>query len=465
MAEKLWGSWFTGELSSLAKAFTYSTEYDVKLAVYDCFGSIAHANMLGKQGIISQEEAKSLEKGLVAIIADIKDGTYVCDEASEDIHTDIQNKLKERVGSSADKLHTARSRNDQVVLDMKMYSIDHMDMISDMLTDLQKSIVAFADKNIDVIIPAYTHLQSAQLVLMSHHMLAYVEMLDRDKMRIWDCQDRTNVNPLGSCALSGSTLPIDRDYVTEQLGFDCSSGNSMDSVADRDFLIELVSVISIMGMHLSRICEDLILWVTKEFDFIDIDDAFCTGSSIMPHKKNPDVLELVRGATAKFSGRLCELLVLMKALPLTYNRDMQWDKPAFFDCVETVEYILPLMNSLFKGIQVKRENTKKAIDSECFFSVDILEYLVGKGVSYREAHDTVGKMIKECVDKGERLVNLDIEVWKKYSVYFEEDVKELLNPETSVTRKKSIGSTNPEMVKVEILKWKEVFEGGGVEYE
>ena len=451
---KLWGSRFTGKLSDLAEKFTYSIEYDSKLALYDCHGSIAHARMLGKQGIIPKKDATKLVTGLKQLIKRIESGRYTFDPKSEDVHTDIQVKLKKLIGAPADKLHTARSRNDQVTLDMKLYCLDHINTIITMIKDLQKSIVTFAGKNSSVIIPAYTHLQSAQLVLMSHHMLAYVEMLERDKDRFKGCFMRTDSNPLGSCALSGSSLPIDRNYVTQQLGMLKTTQNSMDSVADRDFIIELVSNISIVGMHLSRMCEDLILWVTNEFDFICIDDAFCTGSSIMPHKKNPDVLELIRGSASKFPGRLCELLILMKSLPLTYNRDMQMDKPALFDCVETLEDMLPLLAELFKGIKVNKKSTANAINSQYFYSVDILEYLVKKGVSYREAHDTVGTMVKKCLDKGANISDLSLVQLQKYSKHFAIDVKKLLKPEVSVKIKRSVGSTNPAMVAKQITAWK-----------
>ena len=451
---KLWGSRFTGKLNKLAQSFTFSIEYDHKLALYDCHGSIAHARMLGKQGIIPKKDATKLVNGLKQLIKRIDSGRYKFDPKSEDVHTDIQVKLKKIVGSPADKLHTARSRNDQVTLDMKLYCLDHINTIITMIKDLQKSIVTFAGKNSAVIIPAYTHLQSAQLVLMSHHMLAYVEMLERDKDRFKGCFMRTDSNPLGSCALSGSSLPIDRNYVTQQLGMLTTTQNSMDSVADRDFVIELVSDISLIGMHLSRLCEDLILWVTSEFNFISIDDAFCTGSSIMPHKKNPDVLELIRGGTSKFPGRLCELLTLMKSLPLTYNRDMQMDKPALFDCVETIEDMLPLMAQLIKSIKVKKENIAQAVDSQYFYSVDILEYLIKKGVSYRDAHDIVGTMVKKCLDKGINISDLTLVQLQKHSKHFALDVKKLLKPEVSVKIKRSVGSTNPAMVKKQIAIWK-----------
>jgi len=451
---KLWGSRFSGKLNKMAEKFTTSIDYDVKLALYDCMGSVAHAQMLGRQKIIPKKDAAAIIKGLNKLIGRIERGKYTFSLKSEDIHSDVQDKLKKLIGKAADKLHTARSRNDQVVLDVKMYCIDHIGRLTGLINALQKSMVGFAEKNKKVIIPAYTHLQSAQLVLMGHHLLAYVEMLDRDKGRLQDSLKRTHSNPLGSCALSGSSLPIDRIYVTKKLKFAGTAQNSMDAVSDRDFIIELLSAISITGMHISRLCEDLILWATKEFGFITIDDAFCTGSSIMPHKKNPDVLELVRGGTSKFPGRLCELLILMKSLPLTYNRDMQMDKPALFDCVETLEEMLPLLAELFKGLKANRNKIAKAIDNDNFYSVDILEYLVKKGVSYRDAHDIVGNMVKKCLDKGINISDMPVTQLKNYSEFFEKDVMRLFNPETSVKNKKSLGSTSPASVNKQITAWK-----------
>ena len=451
---KLWGSRFTGTLSKLSEKFTFSISYDAKLALYDCIASIAHAEMLGSQGIINKKDASAIVKGLHKILNDVEKGLFKADPAAEDIHSDIQAQLRALVGKPADCLHTARSRNDQVVTDVRLYCLNHLEQIQAMVDVLQISIVKFADKNSDVIIPAYTHLQTAQVVLLAHHMLAYVEMLERDKGRFSDAARRTSVNTLGACALSGTTLNIDRAMVSEKLGFDKTSANSIDAVSDRDFLIEIVSAIAITGMHLSRICEDLIIWVTSEFNFISIDDAFCTGSSIMPHKKNPDVLELVRGTSSKFPGHLMELLVLMKGLPLTYNRDMQMDKPALFDCVETLEDMLALMAELFGGITVKKDVLAGRVNAEHFFSVDILDYLVRKGMTYRDAHDTVGVMVKECLDRGKKIADLPVEQLKKYSSLLELDVKYLLNPEVSIKGKKSLGSTNPQMVRAQINVWK-----------
>ncbi len=451
---RLWGSRFQGELSEFSKKFTFSIDYDSKLALYDCLGSIAHAEMLGKQDIIPKKDAALLVKGLKAIIARIESGKFRFDPSSEDIHTDLQNQLKKIVGKSADRLHTARSRNDQVVTDVRLYCLNHIENMLARLDVLQISIIKFAEKNSDVIIPAYTHLQSAQVVLLAHHLLAYVEMLERDKGRLEDAARRTSLNTLGACALSGTTLPTDRAYVTKKLGFLETSANSMDSVSDRDFLMEILADISISGMHLFRICEDLIVWFTSEFSFISIDDAFCTGSSIMPHKKNPDVLELVRGSASKFPAHFVELAILMKGLPLTYNRDMQMDKPALFSSVETFEDMLAIMAELFGGITVNRDFLKARVNAEYFFSVDILDYLVRKGSTYREAHDTVGRMVKECLDKGRRIADLSLVELKGFSKLFELDVKRLLNAQASVKGKRSIGSTNPDMVRRQLAIWK-----------
>ncbi len=454
MATKLWGSRFTGSLGKLSEDFTFSIAYDSKLAYYDCISSIAHAEMLGEQGIVSRKDSIELVKGLRKIMSDIESGTFRYDPASEDIHSDIQSKLKKIIGKPADRLHTARSRNDQVVTDVRLYCLDHLNNIITLVEGLQIAIIKFADNFKDVHVPAYTHLQSAQVVLLAHHMLAYVEMLERDKGRFQDAARRTSLNTLGACALSGTTLPIDRSLVTRKLGLRDTAANSMDAVSDRDFIIEIVSDIAITGMHLSRICEDLIIWVTSEFNFISIDDAFCTGSSIMPHKRNPDVLELVRGSSSKFPGRLIELLTLMKGLPLTYNRDMQLDKPALFDCVETISDMLPLMSQVFGGITVKREVLKERVAAEQFFSVDILDYLVKKGMSYRDAHDTVGAMVKECLDRGKKISAMSLGELKRYSMLFEDDIKYMLNAEVSVKGKRSSGSTNPLMVQQQINKWK-----------
>jgi len=456
---KFWGSRFEGGTDSLADKFSFSIGYDYRLAIYDIIGGIAHAKMLGKCGIIPKKDASKIVTGLKTLGKQIDAGTFKFDPKAEDIHSNIQSALKKLIGAAADKLHTGRSRNDLIVLDMKLYCLVEMTRIIDLLAKLQKSIINFADRNQDVIIPAYTHLQAAQVVLLSHHMLAYVEMLERDKGRLFGAVNRADVMPLGSCALSGTSLPIDREYVTEELGFLKTTQNSIDSVSDRDFIIEALSGLAIAGMHFSRMSEDFIIWATSEFNFVNIDWSLCTGSSIMPHKKNPDILELIRGETAGLYSNLNEVLVLMKGLPLTYNRDLQLDKPALFKSVEKVKDIIGLLTKLFETLKINKKSVEKHIEHESFFSVDMMEYLIKKGVSYRDAHDIIGKMIKECVDKGQKIAELSVKELKSYSSKFEEDVKKLLNPKMSVKIKQSLGSTNPTMVKKQIENWKKKFKG------
>ncbi|HOD12257.1 MAG TPA: argininosuccinate lyase [Candidatus Omnitrophota bacterium] len=451
---KLWGGRFSKKSDPLADQFSFSIAYDERLAKYDIEGSIAHAQMLGKCKIIPAQDAKKIVAGLKKIYAQVMSGKFKYDAKQEDIHTNIQDVLKKIAGASADKLHTARSRNDQVVLDVRLYCRSEIIKMINGITVLQKTILSFADKNKDVIIPAYTHLQAAQVVLLAHHMLAYIEMLERDKSRLKNAYERVNCMPLGSCALSGTTLPIDRAYVAKQLGFKTMTNNSIDAVSDRDFVLETLSALSLVAMHLSRISEDLILWVTQEFNFIELDMAFCTGSSIMPHKKNPDTLELIRGTTGKIYGHLLNALNLMKALPLTYNRDMQLDKPPLFDSVDTVKQMVELLAKIFATLKVKKDQAKRSIINESFFTVDLMEYMIQHGVSYREAHDIVGKMVKECLDKGNKLSQLTLDQLRKYSPKISGDVKKVFSAQASIAAKKSFGSTNPQMVNAQLRSWK-----------
>jgi argininosuccinate lyase len=455
MTKKLWGTRFTKKTSALTDKFTSSISYDKKLAKYDVLGSIAHARMLGKAKIIAASEAKLIVKGLNAILKEIKNAKFKFDYNAEDIHTNINNALKKKIGVVADKLHTARSRNDQVVLDIRMYCKDAIDDLIKSIVSLQKSVIEFAKNNSRIIIPAYTHLQIAQCVLLSHHLLAYVEMLERDKDRLSDTKKRTDYMPLGSGALSGTGLPIDREYVKNELGFSKITENSIDAISDRDFIVELLSNLAILSVHLSRIAEDLILWSTKEFNFIDIDFSFCTGSSIMPHKKNPDVLELIRGSVGKAVGDLSSVLILMKGLPLSYNRDLQLDKPPLFNSTEALMDILEIFIELFKNIKLNKDVIAKKIEDESLFSVDIVEYLVEKGLSYRQAHDITGRIIKDTLDKGIKISDLELKNLKKYSGKFDLKVKSILNAWASVSRKTSYGGTDPKLVKKQIIRWKE----------
>ena len=454
---KLWGARFEGRSDRLADLFTFSISYDYRLAKYDVIGSIAHARMLSKQGIIPKADGIKIIAGLNKILGQIQAGKFKFDPKAEDIHTDIQNRLKGLIGKPADKLHTARSRNDQIVLDMKLYCREEISGLTAELVDLQKSILDFARKNTDVIIPAYTHLQGAQVVLLAHHMLAYIEMLERDKTRLWDCAKRTDVMPLGACALSGTSLKTDRVYIAGLLGFSTVAANSMDAVADRDFIVELIGTCAMISTHLSRVAEDLILWATQEFGLVDIDGGFCTGSSIMPHKKNPDVLELIRGSSAKIIGHLSEIHVLLKGLPLTYNRDLQLDKPALFDSVDTTKSMLLVLSKIFATMKIKKDKAAKRVMDESFFTVDVMDYLIKKGVATRDAHDILGRMVRDCLDHGKTISSLSGDDLKRYSPLLEPDVKKLFNPQMSVKIKSSLGSTNPGLVGKQLDFWNKKF--------
>ena len=453
MAKKLWGSRFAKKTSALTDRFTSSISFDQRLAKYDVLGSIAHARMLGKKKIIPLKDSHLIVKGLNSILKEVENNRFKFDPRAEDIHSNIQDLLTKKIGEVAHKLHTARSRNDQIVLDVKMYIKEEIEILVKLIASLQKSILGFAKANSQIIIPSYTHLQLAQCVLLSHHMLAYMEGLERDKERILDAQKRTNHMPLGSCALSGTGLLIDREFVRKELGFKKLTENSIDSVSDRDFIMELLAALSILSVHLSRMAEDLILWSTKEFNFIDLDFSFCTGSSIMPHKKNPDVLELIRASTGRIQGDLSSVLILMKGLPLSYNRDLQLDKPPLFNSIDTVKDILEIFIELFKGIRLNKGLIAERLMDESLFSVDIVEYLIRKGLSYREAHDVVGRMVKDCLDKNKKISNLSLHELKRYSPKLELDVRKILNAWASVNLKKSYGGTNPKLISRQIARW------------
>jgi len=453
MGKKLWGTRFSKKSNPLMDKFTSSISFDKRLAKYDIAGSVAHARMLHKQKIIPSKDAYAIVKGLKELAVQINSGKFKFDERAEDVHSNIQDALFKKIGGPALKLHTARSRNDQIALDIRMYLTEEVSGLIALISTLQKSILYFGRRNSAVIIPGYTHLQVAQCVLLSHHLLAYIESLERDKARLSDAQKRISVMPLGSCALSGTGLPIDREFVKKELAFKSVTSNSLDSVSDRDFIIEILADLSILSVHLSRFAEDLILWSTKEFDFIDIDFSFCTGSSIMPHKKNPDVLELIRGYVGRIHGDLSNVLILMKGLPLSYNRDLQLDKPPLFNSIDTVKDILGILAEVFKHVSVNEETIVKKLMDESLFSVDVVEYLIKKGLSYRQAHDIVGKMVRGCLDKGKKISSLTPEELKKYSPKLKADVKNILNAWTSVTLKTSYGGTNPGLVRQQLKKW------------
>lgn len=428
MTKKVWSSRFTKKLHPLAERFTESISFDSRLAPYDIEGSIAHVKMLAHAKIIKPGDSKKIINGLERI----KKGKSKFSTAHEDIHMNIENALNKLIGPVAGHLHTGRSRNDQVQLDMRLYTRDKIKDIAKLLTDTQKALLNLSEKNLDVIIPGFTHLQHAQPVLLAHHLLAYINMLQRDKERLQDLLKRVNVLPLGSGALAGSGLPLDRKYLAKQLGFPRVSDNSMDSVSDRDYLIELLSDLAIIGMHLSRLAEEFVLWSTKEFGFIDIDESLCTGSSLMPQKKNPDVAELLRAKTGRLNGNLVSLLTILKGLPLTYNRDLQEDKPPVFDSVDTIETSLGVTCLLVKGIKVNKGNLKKVFESDTsWFATDMAESLVASGIPFRKAYQDIGKLVKRGINLGTKVT-----------------------PKISVSAKKTIGSTNPKMVYQSIKKWK-----------
>ena len=396
--ENLWGGRFKKSINKEMKEFTSSISFDKNLAVYDIAGSIAHAKMLGKCNIISPEESQKIVAALEEILKDVQKNGWSISEEAEDIHTWVENNLKEKIGDIAGKLHTARSRNDQVALDERLYLKEEVHKIQDLLKDLQASLLLIAEKNIDVIMPGYTHLQHAQPILFSHHLLAYFHKFNRDKGRMKDLFKRMDVLPLGSAALAGTSFPIDREYVAKKLNFSMISENSLDAVSDRDFILEFLSASAILMMHLSRLSEEIILWSSKEFDFIELDDSFCTGSSIMPQKKNPDAAELIRGKTGRVYGNLINLLTVMKALPLAYNHDMQEDKEPLFDTVSTLENSLFLMSKMIETMRINKEKMEKSTKGDFSTATELADYLVKKGLSFREAHKLIGKIVLYCLE-------------------------------------------------------------------
>jgi argininosuccinate lyase len=398
MSKKLWGGRFTQPTDKFVEEFTASIDFDQRMYRYDIQGSMAHARMLGRQGIIAPEEAQQICAGLEQILADIEAGKVEFTVALEDIHMNIESRLIENIGSVGGKLHTGRSRNDQVAVDIRLYLRDEMKAILNYLDKLQEALLTQADANLNTIMPGYTHLQTAQPVLFAHHMLAYYEMFCRDSGRMQDCLVRMNVLPLGAGALAGTTFPIDRESVAADLGFDGVTRNSLDSVSDRDFALEFCSAAATVMMHLSRLSEELVLWSSADFNFIELTDAFCTGSSIMPQKKNPDVPELVRGKTGRVYGNLMSLLTLMKSLPLAYNKDMQEDKEPLFDSIDTVKGSLKIFADMISQMYVKADNMRIAAARGYSTATDVADYCVTKGIPFRDAHEIVGKTVRYCIE-------------------------------------------------------------------
>jgi argininosuccinate lyase len=410
--------------------------------------------MLAKQEIISDEDATQMISALAEIKRGMDRNEFSSDEGYEDIHTLVEKSLVEKVGMLGEKLHTGRSRNDQVSLDLRMYVRESISRVVDLVNEMQRVLVDLAEKNIDLIMPGYTHLQRAQPVLLAHHLLAYFQMLKRDRQRFQENNKRVNVLPLGSAALAGSTFHLDRGEVAKELGFDVLSDNSMDAVSDRDFVLEYLFAASVLMMHLSRLSEELVIWSSQEFGFITLPDAFCTGSSIMPQKKNPDIPELIRGKTGRVYGHLMALLTTMKGLPLTYNKDMQEDKEALFDTVDTVEHCLMIYNLLLKEISFDGEKMQKATEKGYLVATDMADYLVRKGMTFRQAHETVGEMVLFAIDQKRELHQLTLKEMKGFTRQITKDVYEWLDPVASVKRRDIPGGTAPKMVKRSIKKAK-----------
>jgi argininosuccinate lyase len=438
---KLWGGRFAANTADSVESFTASIAIDARLYRHDIMGSIAHAKMLAKQRIISSSDAGKIVRGLQAIEREIENGKFAFSAADEDIHMNIERRLSERIGSAGGKLHTARSRNDQVALDMRLFLRDEVKLILNALAALRQELAKVAQKHLDVIMPGYTHLQRAQPVLFAHHLLAYVEMFERDSERFADGLERINVLPLGSGALAGTTFPIDRVYVAKLLGFRRISKNSIDAVSDRDFLLEFLAAASILFVHLSRIADELVLWSSQEFGFIELPDGYCTGSSMMPQKKNPDVPELIRGKTGRVFGHLQALLTIMKGLPLAYNRDLQEDKLPLFDTVDTVKASIKMMSEIVAGMKVRRERMQRAVEDGFMNATDVADYLAERGVPFRVAHGVAGRIVQFCLAKNKRIDDLSLDEFKRFSAKFDKSVYGYLKAEAVVARRRALGGT------------------------
>lgn len=438
---KLWGGRFTKQTDRLVEEYTASITFDKELAEEDIEGSLAHAAMLGRQGIIPAEDAEAIREGLLKVRDRIRKGEIEFSISDEDIHMNIEKHLIEEIGPVGGKLHTGRSRNDQVATDMHLYLRRRVVEIVELLHKLQSALIDQAKANTDTIVPGYTHLQRAQPILFAHHLMAYVSMFGRDAERLMDSYKRINVLPLGAGALAGTTFPIDRRFVAEQLGFDRVYENSLDAVSDRDFIVEFLAHASLIMMHLSRLSEELILWSSTEFRFIELDDAFCTGSSIMPQKKNPDVPELVRGKTGRVYGHLIGLLTVLKSLPLAYNKDMQEDKEGMFDTVRTLQGALQLFAQMIATMTVNKDRMREAVGQDFSNATDIADFLVGKGMPFRQAHEVIGKTVLYCIRNGKYLLDLTLDEFRQFSELFDERIYEVLKPESVVNARDVYGGT------------------------
>ncbi len=439
---KLWGGRFTEKTAASVEAFTASIQYDGRLYKQDIAGSQAHAKMLVKQGLITAEEGEQIRRGLVDIEQEIEQGVFDFRPELEDIHMNIEKALVDKIGPAGARLHTARSRNDQINLDLRLYLREETEKLTALLVDVQTSFVKLAGKYLGAVMPGYTHLQRAQPLLVSHHMLAYYEMFGRDRERLLDCAKRINVLPLGAAALAGTGLPIDREFVAKELGFPKVTANSMDTVGDRDFAVEFVSACTLIQLHLSRLSEELVLWSTAEFNFVELADSFCTGSSIMPQKKNPDIPELIRGKSGRVVGNLMSLITMLKGLPLTYNRDLQEDKEPVFDTIDTVSQGLAITAELLANLKFNTGRLEEATRTGYMTATDLADYLVMKNIPFRQAHSIIGKTVAHCVENKKELTDLSLAELQQFSEVIEPDVFEVLTVEGSVDSRRSIGGTS-----------------------
>ncbi len=447
MSKKLWGGRFGQSTNELVEQFSESVSFDQRLYRQDIQGSLAHAGMLHSIGVLTEKELTDIKQGLSEIQADIESGEFEWDIALEDVHMNIEARLTERIGDAGKKLHTGRSRNDQVATDIRLYLREAIDDILSVLHSLQSALVDLADQEAATVMPGFTHMQTAQPVTFGHHMLAWNAMLARDFERLCDCRKRMNICPLGSAALAGTSFPINREMTAAELGFDAPSQNSLDAVSDRDFMIEFNAAAALMMMHLSRMAEEMILWSSDAFKFVDLGDAFCTGSSIMPQKKNPDVAELVRGKTSRVNGNLHALLMLMKGQPLAYNRDNQEDKELLFDSVDTVLISLRVYAAMMPQITLFRENMRVAAEQGYATATDLADYLVRKAIPFRDAHEIVGQTVSYAVDNGVMLSDIDLQTLQGFSKLIEADVYDVLTLEGSLKARDHIGGTAPSQVK------------------
>ena len=452
MAGQLWDGRFRKQTDSLVNAYNSSIAFDASLFRHDIRGSLAHAAMLAAQGIIAASDEAAIRAGLLSILADLEDGSLLFDPQAEDIHMFVESELTRRIGEPGKRLHTGRSRNDQVALDLRLYLRDAGASIRAGYLTLYETLLKLARQHLETIMPGYTHLQRAQPITLAHHLMAYVEMLARDIGRLDDCLRRMDVMPLGSGALAGTTYPLDREMVARELGFSSISANSLDGVSDRDYAIELLSALSIFMVHVSRLSEELILWSSQEFAFIELDDAYSTGSSIMPQKKNPDVAELSRGKSGRVFGSLMTLLTVMKGLPLAYNKDMQEDKEAVFDAVDTVLLCLPTLNGLLATMKVREANMARAAAGGFTNATDLADYLVRQGLPFRSAHEVSGKLVRHCLDRNCALEDLPLATLQEYSPLIQSDIYEAISLKACIERRQIPGSPAPSAVLASILQ-------------